>query len=58
MAKPARLPSPYPEGTTVETVWLDAQGQPTAQDEATGGETVVTLPDGSIEWLAFNVERR
>lgn len=52
MAQP--LPDPYPEGSTVETIWLDHAGQPTDQAHAYRGETTITTPDGDVQWLSFD----
>jgi hypothetical protein len=55
MAQPAT--SPFPPGTTSRVVWTDPQGRVLSdQTGATGGEIVVTYPDGRVESTIFTIE--
>ena len=56
MSQP-KVPSPFPPGTTETVIWTDAQGRVLPDQEgATGGETVVTYPDGRVEHTIFTIE--
>jgi len=46
--------SPFPPGTTEQTIWIDAQGSVLPdQIGAVRGEVVVTFPDGTKEHTLF-----
>lgn len=48
------LVSPFPPGTTEQTIWLDAQGRVLPdQVGAVRGEVVVTFPNGEKEHTLF-----
>lgn len=47
--------SPFPPGTTEQTIWIDAQNRVLPDQEgAIGGEVIVTFPDGSTEHTLFS----
>ncbi len=46
--------SPFPPGTTEQTIWIDAQGRVLpGPDGAVRGEVTVTFPDGRQEHTLF-----
>ena len=50
----AKVTSPFPPGTTEQVIWTDAEGNVLPdQKDATGGEIVVTFPDGQVEHTIF-----
>lgn len=52
-------PVGYPPGTTEQVIWQDSEGNQVAtQEEAAGGEIVVTFPDGRSEHTLFSTGPR
>jgi hypothetical protein len=46
--------TPFPPGTTEQVIWTDADGRVLpGQENATGGEIVLTFPDGRVEHTIF-----
>jgi hypothetical protein len=48
------MTDPFPPGTTVETIFVDAAGNVVGKSEATGGEILVTYPDGRVGSTIFS----
>jgi hypothetical protein len=54
----SKVASPFPPGTTERVIWVDGEGNVLpGQDGATGGEIIVTYPDGRREHHLFGVRR-
>jgi hypothetical protein len=53
------VPSPFPPGTTEQTIWFGAQGEVLPGPEgAVRGEVTVTYPDGKTEHTLFTTGTR
>lgn len=60
MTQPAEpeVRSPFPTGTTWETIWVDEEGnQLPGKEGAAGGEIIVTFPDGTVQHTLFETGR-